>query len=136
MRRIHLEIRFSLAQCFIRSSIFYRKPLFEQTLTHPMTFFYHIWLKTVSKETSTEEVRNAQAPNCLRLRKRVLTQGLCKMLTERVRMLTQGLCKILTEGLCKSLTERLRRLTEGLCKIFTEGLCKVIAQGLSYIRLL
>ena len=33
--------------------------LFEQTLTHPMTLFYHIWLKTVSKGTWTEEVRNA-----------------------------------------------------------------------------
>ena len=58
-RWIHLEIRFNLALCFIRSSIFYRKPLFEQTLTHFLTLFYHIWLKTVSKGTSTEEVRNA-----------------------------------------------------------------------------
>ena len=33
--------------------------LFEQTLTHPMTLFYHIWLKTESKGTWTEEVRNA-----------------------------------------------------------------------------
>ena len=33
------EIRFNLAWSFIRSSIFYRKPLFEQTLTHRMTLF-------------------------------------------------------------------------------------------------
>ena len=33
--------------------------LFEQTLTHPMTLFYHIWVKTESKGTWTEEVRNA-----------------------------------------------------------------------------
>ena len=57
-RRIHKDIRYNLAKCSIRSSIFYRKPLFEQTLTHPMTLFYHIWLKTVSKGTWTEEVRN------------------------------------------------------------------------------
>ena len=49
-RRIHLEVRFNLAWSLIRSSIFYRKTLFEHTLTHPMTLFYHmIWLKTVSK---------------------------------------------------------------------------------------
>ena len=53
MRRIYLEIRFNLALCFIRSSIFYRKPLFEQTLTLFLTLFYHIWLKTV-KGTWTE----------------------------------------------------------------------------------
>ena len=58
-RPIHLEIRVNLAWCFIGSSIF----LFEQTLSHYMTLlFYHIWLKTVSKGTWTEEVRNASAP--------------------------------------------------------------------------
>ena len=47
-RPIHQEFRFNLACCFIRSSFFffsfffffYRQPLFEQTLTHPMTLFY------------------------------------------------------------------------------------------------
>lgn len=38
-RRLHLEIRFNLALCFIRFAILYRKPLFEQTLTHFMIFF-------------------------------------------------------------------------------------------------
>ena len=38
----------NLAYCFIRSSIFYWKPLF---FTNPFTIFYHIWLKTVSKGT-------------------------------------------------------------------------------------
>ena len=44
--------RNTLQSClvFIRSSIFYRKPLFEQTLTHPMSSFYHIWLKQFPKE--------------------------------------------------------------------------------------
>ena len=27
------------------------KPLFEQTFTHPITLFYYVWLKTVSKGT-------------------------------------------------------------------------------------
>ena len=58
-RQLQLEIRFNLAQCFIRSSIFYRKPLFEKTLIYPMTLFYHIWLKKVSKGTWIDEVRNA-----------------------------------------------------------------------------
>ena len=53
---IHLEILFNLTL----SSIFYRKPLFEQTLTHFLTLFYHIWLKTVSKGTWIEEVRKYQ----------------------------------------------------------------------------
>ena len=35
----------------------------------------------------------------------MLTEGLCKILTERLRMLREGLCKILTE--------RVRVLTEG-----------------------
>ena len=39
-RRIHPEIRFNL-----RSSIFYRKPLFEQTLTHPMALFLSYLVK-------------------------------------------------------------------------------------------
>ena len=49
--RIHLEIQFSLVQCFIPSSIFYwlRLPLFEQTLIHPTTLICHIWLNTLSK---------------------------------------------------------------------------------------
>ena len=32
---------------------------FSRTFTHPFTLFYHIWLNTLSKETWTEEVRNA-----------------------------------------------------------------------------
>ena len=35
----------------LQSSIFYRKPLFEQMLTHPVTLFYLIWLKKVPKGT-------------------------------------------------------------------------------------
>ena len=38
-RRILLEIHFNLALCFIRSSIFYWKPIFELTFTHTITFF-------------------------------------------------------------------------------------------------
>ena len=47
---IHQEIRFNPTYCFIQSSIFYWKPLFKQTLTYPVTLFYHIWLKQYSKE--------------------------------------------------------------------------------------
>ena len=61
-RPIHLEIRFNPTKCFIRSTIFYWKSLFEQTFTHLITLFYHIWLKTVFKETWTEEMRNAYMP--------------------------------------------------------------------------
>ena len=55
--QIHLEIPFNLARWFIPPSFFHRTPLFEHTLTDPMTLFYHIWLKRVSKGTWTEEVR-------------------------------------------------------------------------------
>ena len=41
---------FSLAWCLIRSSIFYWKPLFQQTFTHPTTVFYHIRLNTKEHE--------------------------------------------------------------------------------------
>ena len=57
-------------------------------------------------------------------RVRRLTQGLCKILTECVRKLTEGFCNILTEGLCKSLTKRRRRLTEGLCTSLYTRLAK------------
>ena len=58
----------------------------------------------------------------------MLTQGLCKILTEEslhkacVRYLQKACVRVLTEGLCKILKERVRRLTQGLCKILTEGL--------------
>ena len=38
-RRIHLEISFNLALCFIRSSIFELKSIFEQTLLIVLHFF-------------------------------------------------------------------------------------------------
>ena len=51
-----------LQSCLVFHSILVllQKTSFEHTLTHPMTLFYHTWLKTVSKGTWTEEVvRNA-----------------------------------------------------------------------------
>ena len=39
------------SMCFIQSSILYWKPLFQQTFTHPITLFYHLWFKTVFKGT-------------------------------------------------------------------------------------
>ena len=50
----------------------------------------------------------------------MLTQGLCKILTEE--SLHKACVRVLTEGLCKILKERVRRLPQGLCKILTEGL--------------
>ena len=49
-----------LQSCLVFHSILdlLRKTSFWANLTHPMTLFYHIWLKTVSKGTWTEEVRN------------------------------------------------------------------------------
>ena len=50
-----------LQSCLVYHSILdlLQKTSFWANLTHPMTLFYHIWLKTVSKGTWTEEVRNA-----------------------------------------------------------------------------
>ena len=52
-----------LQSCIVLHSILHllQKTCFEQTLTHPMKLFYHILLKTVSKGTKTDEVRNAPA---------------------------------------------------------------------------
>ena len=50
-----------LQSCLVYHSILdlLQKTSFWANLTHPMALFYHIWLKTVSKGTWTEEVRNA-----------------------------------------------------------------------------
>ena len=41
-RRKHLEIRFNLVQCVTRFSIFYKKPVSENAITHSIILFYHI----------------------------------------------------------------------------------------------
>ena len=52
-------MRNPLQSCLVFHSVLdlLQKPVFEQTLTHPITLFYHIWLKTASKGTRTGEKR-------------------------------------------------------------------------------